>query len=30
MSYSDVEIKKEVDKLFDAYDKDKSGSLEAN
>lgn len=30
MSYSDEELRKAVDTVFDIYDKDKSGSLEAN
>lgn len=30
MSYSDNDLRNAVDAVFDAYDKDKSGTLEAN
>ena len=30
MSYSDEDLRKAVNAVFDAYDKDKSGTLEAN
>ena len=30
MSYSDEELRNAVNSVFDAYDEDKSGTLEAN
>jgi hypothetical protein len=30
MSYSDDDLRNAVNAVFDAYDKDKSGTLEAN
>jgi hypothetical protein len=30
MSYSDEDLRNAVNAVFDAYDKDKSGTLEAN
>lgn len=30
MSYSDQDLKNAVNAVFDTYDKDKSGTLEAN